>query len=123
MFGVRIPTPILLYSDGRERPAMQWLRTYVSSPQTSILISPINQIGIVRNPLLVWQSSATATSYHGQVSDNSVFVGMVVDTMVADTTLRLSARAANSTILLARKRRESIMEQATIRPPDLLQEI
>jgi endo-1,4-beta-xylanase len=91
------PNTYLLYSDGRERPAMQWLRTYVSSPQPPSLISPINQIGIVRNPLLVWQSSATATSYHVQVSDNSVFVGMVVDTMVADTTLRLSARAANST--------------------------
>jgi len=91
------PNTYLLYSDGRERPAMQWLRTYVWSPQPPALTSPINQLGIVRNPLLVWQTSATATSYHVQVSDNSVFVGMVVDTTVADTTLRLSALAANST--------------------------
>jgi hypothetical protein len=51
----------------------------------------------VRNPRLVWQSAATATSYHIQVSDNSVFVGMVVDTTVADTTVRLKTLAAQST--------------------------
>jgi hypothetical protein len=91
------PNTYLLYADGRERPAMQWLRTYVLSPQPPKLVSPVTQIGIVRNPLLVWQSSATATSYHVQVSDNSVFVGMVVDTTVVDTTLQLRALAANST--------------------------
>ena len=91
------PNTYLLYSDGRERPVMQWLRAYVLSPQPPKLVSPVTQIGIIRNPLLVWQSSATATSYHVQVSDNSVFVGMVVDTTVVDTTFRINALAAQST--------------------------
>jgi endo-1,4-beta-xylanase len=91
------PNTYLLYSDERVRPAMQWLRTYVWSPQPPLLISPINQLGIVRNPLLAWQTSATATSYHVQISDNVVFVGTVVDTTVVDTTFRPSALAAKST--------------------------
>jgi endo-1,4-beta-xylanase len=90
------PNTYLLYSDERARPALQWLRTYVWSPQPPALISPINQVGIVRNPPLVWQSSAAATSYHVQVSDNSSFVGFAADTTVADTSVRLSLLAANT---------------------------
>jgi endo-1,4-beta-xylanase len=91
------PNTYLLCADERERSTMQWLRTYVMSPQPPTLLSPVTQIGIVRNPLLRWQSSASATSYHVQVSDNITFVGFVADTTVADTTLQLSPLAANTT--------------------------
>jgi endo-1,4-beta-xylanase len=90
------PNTYLLYADGRERSVMQWLRTYVMSPQPPTLLSPVTQIGIVRNPLLVWQSSVTASSYHVQVSDNATFVGFVADTTISDTTLQLSPLAANT---------------------------
>lgn len=90
------PNTFLLYADGRERPALQWLRTYVASPLPPSLVSPVTVIGVPRNPLLVWQSSAFATSYHVQVSDNSTFVGFAADTTVADTLLQLSPLAANT---------------------------
>ena len=90
------PNTYLLDYTGRERPTMQWLRTYVLSPQPPTLVSPVTQIGIIRNPLLVWRSSAIATSYHVQVSDNSSFVGFAADTTVADTSLSLRPLAANA---------------------------
>jgi len=83
------PNTYLLYADGRERSTMQWLRTYVMSPLPPTLVSPVMQSGIVRNPSLVWQSSAAATSYHVQVSNSSAFSAVLIDTTVADTTVQL----------------------------------
>jgi hypothetical protein len=61
-----------------------------------MLISPIAAVGVPRNPILVWYSSNSATSYHIQVSANSVFPSTIVDTTVADTLLKLSPLAANT---------------------------
>ena len=83
------PNTYLLYYTGRERPVVQWLRTFVYSPIPPILVSPVMQSGIIRNPSLVWQSSATATSYHVQVSNSSAFSAVLIDTTVADTTVQL----------------------------------
>ena len=90
------PNTYLLHSDGRERPAMQWLRTYVNIPVPPTLVSPVSVNGTLRNPQLVWQSSVLATSYHVQVADNRAFAPLTIDTTVADTTLKLNALAANT---------------------------
>ena len=90
------PNTYLLYADGRERSTLQWLRTYVLSPLPPVLTSPVMQTGFVRNPLLQWQSSASATSYRVQVSVSLTFSGLVIDTTVADTSLRLSPLNANT---------------------------
>jgi len=89
------PDTYLLRSDGRERPALQWLRTYVETPLPPSLVSPVAVTGAPRNPLLVWRSSALATSYRVQVSDSRTFVGFAVDSVVADTSLQLNPLAAN----------------------------
>ena len=75
-----------------ERPAMEWLRTYLEAPYRPVLISPIGTTGELRDPLMVWHSSETATSYHLQVATSGIFTNIVVDsiTVTADTTLRLS---------------------------------
>jgi endo-1,4-beta-xylanase len=79
-----------------ERPAMQWLRTYLASPLRPELISPNGTTGEQRNPLLVWHASESATSYNLQVTDNSRFSTVVVDTTVADTLLQLNPLAADT---------------------------
>ncbi len=79
-----------------ERPALQWLRTYLASPLRPVLISPNGTTGELRNPLLSWHSSESATSYKIQVAGNSTFSTAVVDTTVADTLLQLSPLAANT---------------------------
>lgn len=89
------PNTYLLDYTGRERPVVQWLRTYVYSPLPPTLIAPLSQIGN-RNPLLVWQSAATATSYHVQVSTFSTFNSFLVDTTVTDTTLQLAPLLAGT---------------------------
>ncbi len=72
-----------------ERPAMQWLRTYLASPLRPVLIAPNGTTDEPRNPLLVWHPSDSATSYRAQVSVASNFSVMVVDTTVTDTLLQL----------------------------------
>jgi endo-1,4-beta-xylanase len=91
------PDTYLLRADGRERPALQWLRTYVEIPLPPSLVSPVAVTGAPRNPLLVWRSSALATSYHVQVSENRTFVGFAADTTVADTSFQLKPLATNTT--------------------------
>lgn len=80
-----------------ERPALQWLRTYLVSPLRPALVSPNGTTGEARNPLLKWHSSVSATSYHIQVSTNSALTSaIIVDTTVADTLLQLKPLAAST---------------------------
>ncbi len=79
------PNTYVLRSDGSERPALQWLRTYLRSPQPPVLLSPLFTVGVPRNPVLLWRPVATATAYRVQVGLNSVFTTAIVDTTVADT--------------------------------------
>ncbi len=91
------PNTYLLLANGTERPALQWLRTYILTPLTPALISPVGGItGKPRNPLLEWHASASATSYHIQVATIRIFSSVIVDTTVADTLLQLSPLAANT---------------------------
>lgn len=79
-----------------ERPAMQWLRTYLASPLRPELISPNGTTEEPRDPLLTWHSSESANSYQVQVAANRTFTAIVVDSTVADTLLQLSSLAANT---------------------------
>lgn len=91
------PDAYLLTDRYVERPSMQWLRTYVASPIRPVLISPLGTTNEVRNPVLTWLHSETATSYKIQVATNSSFVVPVVDTTVtADTSLQLMVLQSNT---------------------------
>jgi endo-1,4-beta-xylanase len=89
------PNTYVLLANGTERPALQWMRTFVLTPLTPGLISPVGTTGEPRNPLLAWHASASAKSYHVQVATNTGFTPVVVDTTVADTLLRLNPLEAN----------------------------
>jgi endo-1,4-beta-xylanase len=89
------PDTYLLYANGRSRPAFQWLQTFITIPVPPTLVSPVSVNGTPRDPELVWQSSALATSYHVQLADNRGFSPLAVDTTLADTTLKLSPLAPN----------------------------
>jgi endo-1,4-beta-xylanase len=80
-----------------ERPAMQWLRTYLASPLRPVLISPNGTTDELRNPLLKWRTSESAMSYRIQVAINRAFSSVVLDSTVTDTLLQVSPLAANTT--------------------------
>jgi endo-1,4-beta-xylanase len=81
---------------GAERPALPWLRTYLVSPFPPALISPVSTGNVPRNAILLWHSSASATSYQVQLATNSTFTSIVVDSIVVDTLLQLDPLAANA---------------------------
>ena len=92
------PTGHLVLNDGTERPALPWLRTYLSStppPQPPVPISPHLVGGQPRDPILIWHSSVSATSYHLQVAATSVFTSVIEDTTVSDTLLHVDPLDAN----------------------------
>ncbi|MDZ7271218.1 MAG: endo-1,4-beta-xylanase [candidate division KSB1 bacterium] len=91
------PYTFVLDYTGRERPSMQWLKTFVRSPFPPVLIAPNGQVNVQRNPLLTWHASETAAEYRVQLSSVSTFPSpaMVVDSVVTDTLLQLEVLAAN----------------------------
>jgi endo-1,4-beta-xylanase len=75
--------------DGTERPALQWLRSYVVPPLTPKLISPVASVtGIPRNAKLVWHSSETAAVYGIQIATDSLFTSIVLDGSATDTLVK-----------------------------------
>jgi len=75
---------------GAERPALEWLRTYIMSPKAPQLASPDNfETNVLRDPILCWHSSDSATTYTVQLSTNTSFTVMVLDSVVADTFLQV----------------------------------
>ena len=86
----------LIRVNGTERPAMQWLRTYVAAPLSPTLISPITGTGLPVNPIMTWNSSLTAKSYNLQISTNTGFSTVALDTMVIDTLVRVRQLAAST---------------------------
>ena len=83
------PNTYLLRSDGSERPALEWMRTYIISPQPPVPISPCYTVNELRNPVLRWKSSETATSYQVQVSTDITFANVLVDTITVDTMFQI----------------------------------
>lgn len=90
------PYTYLIRNDDTERPALQWLRTYIASPLPPEVISPNIVLDVERNPVLKWRSSKTATSYRVQISTNSVFASVDHDTTVTDTLCQMKPLAANT---------------------------
>jgi endo-1,4-beta-xylanase len=86
----------LLRVDGSERPAMKWLRTYVASPLSPVLIAPLSGTGLPVNPLMSWNSSQGATSYRLQISTTTGFSTLSMDTSVTDTIVRARPLAAST---------------------------
>jgi GH35 family endo-1,4-beta-xylanase len=86
-----------LDSLGLERPALQWLSTflvrYLFQPA---VISPADTTIGIRNPVLVWHPSIAASSYRLQVAADYIFSTVVVDSTVADTMLLLPALNAGT---------------------------
>ncbi|MDE3057415.1 MAG: endo-1,4-beta-xylanase [Bacteroidota bacterium] len=86
-----------LVTDRRaERPAIQWLRTYLEAPFRPALISPTDT-GESLAPLFSWNSSDSATAYHLQVSAVRTFSSLLIDTTVADTVFQSDTLNANTT--------------------------
>ena len=79
-----------------ERPAMEWLREYLEAPLRPVLFSPVNTTNEVRDPLMIWFSSDSATSYHLQLTGYPSFNNIIVDSITADTSMRLSPLASNT---------------------------
>lgn len=83
------PDTYLIRSNNSERPALEWLRSYVNTSAPPVLISPVKQSGVPQNPALIWNPSDSAISYHIQVSSNISFTSISIDTTIADTSLQL----------------------------------
>lgn len=91
------PYTYLLLSDGTERPALTWLRTFLVSPATPVPVSPVSATDVARNARIVWRRSDSASTYRLQVSSLRAFQTITTDTVVADTTFRLSNLDASTT--------------------------
>jgi len=89
------PYTYLLLSNGGERPAMQWLKTFIYTPAPPLLISPNSTSGEPRDATLTWHAAKAAASYHVQVAATNAFTSTVVDTTVADTLLQVQPLEAN----------------------------
>lgn len=91
------PYAYLIDYTGRDRPAMEWLRSYLLAPLKPTPLSPVGTTGEQLNPTLVWSASDSATSYNVQVSITSRFFSFVVDTTVEDTLLQIDTLNPNTT--------------------------
>lgn len=79
-----------------ERPAMQWLRTYLLSPFKPTLISPLFTNDEEVNTTLIWTHSDSATSYNVQISSNRNFTVILIDSTVSDTSFYISNLSENT---------------------------
>lgn len=85
------PNTYLITSRGKERPALEWLRTYIALPRIPVLISPDKTTGEQLDPVLIWHSSESAETYIVQISTSREFTSLLVDTTVADTLLQIDS--------------------------------
>jgi endo-1,4-beta-xylanase len=90
------PNAYLITDRLAERPAMQWLRAYLSSYLFTELIAPNGTTGELRNPIFKWNAATAAKTYGLQISADSSFNSNVADTTVADTILQLKPLMANT---------------------------
>ncbi|KAF0152354.1 MAG: endo-1 4-beta-xylanase [Ignavibacteria bacterium] len=87
----------LLTDRNAERPSLQWLRNYLLAPFRPALLYPVGTRDEVRNPIVKWRASQSATAYRLQISDNRLLTTMVVDTVVADTVFQCKTLESGST--------------------------
>ncbi len=87
----------LVRSDGTERPALQWLRTYLAKYLLMpAVIFPVDTTGTPRNPPVLWHSSIAASSYRLQLGTDDLFSTVVIDSTVSDTLLQLPVLNADT---------------------------
>ncbi len=72
--------------------------TVTGIPSRPHLISPFGTVNVPRNATLVWDSSAQATSYRLQISNDNTFATVALDTTVADTSVVLSTILVANTV-------------------------
>lgn len=92
----REPNAYLITDRLAERPAMQWLRTYLSSYLSTELISPSGTTGELRNPIFKWRPATGAKSYKIQIATDTSFLSKVVDSTVTDTMVQFKPLASNT---------------------------
>jgi endo-1,4-beta-xylanase len=94
------PNTYLIRLNGTERPALQWIRTFITTgpiPDVPVLVSPRSVENAARKPILVWRSSAYAKSYRLRVATDNGFAAIVCDTTLADTTVTFSTPLGSNT--------------------------
>lgn len=95
------PNTYLLRVDGTERPALQWMRTFITIgpiPDVPVLFSPRSIENAARKPTFVWRSSAYAKSYRLRMATDNGFNAIVRDTTLADTTVTFSTPLESNTM-------------------------
>jgi len=91
----------LLKYNGRPRSAFNWLSEYISTPrppQPPEIIYPDDIDLEIQNPIFSWSLVKEATSYHLEISTNSTFSSIVVDTVIVDTFYQSKPLGANKVI-------------------------
>ncbi len=91
------PNTYLIRTDGTERPALTWLRTFLVTPPTPVPVSPLAATNVDRAARLVWRQSDSAKAYRVQVSALRAFQTIMVDSVVTDTTIHLPVLDAGMT--------------------------
>jgi endo-1,4-beta-xylanase len=89
------PYTYLLLSNGTERPALKWLKTFILTSPPPVLVSPNGTSAEPRDATLLWHPSNGATSYHIQIASSSTFSTAVVDTTAGDTLIHVNPLSAN----------------------------
>ena len=79
-----------------ERPALQWLRSYLLAPPKPTILFPTDTTGVERNPTLIWSASDSATSYHVQVTITNRLTSFIIDSTVTDTLFQIDSLNANT---------------------------
>ncbi len=95
------PYTYLVTTSEAERPAIPWLRAYITKgplPAAPVLVSPRSTTNTPNSPVFVWMSSLHAASYELQVALDTQFQLVLVDTTVVDTTAMPSTVLDDTTI-------------------------
>jgi len=95
------PNTYLLDYYGHERPALDWIRTYINTPQPPQppeLIYPVGNEDVPRDTILTWNSVTNAITYHLQIATSSTFLAskIIADTTIADTVFQPELLKANT---------------------------
>ena len=87
------------YPSGDERPAITWMREYVTTPQppqVPVLVSPVGTEDEPLTPTFTWDASTNATSYHFQLSTSSSFNSILIDTTISETSFTSDSLELNT---------------------------
>jgi hypothetical protein len=77
---------------GRSAFSAVWsFTTIIAAPQVPTLLSPLNNgVDLPVNPLIMWRGVEGATAYRAQLSTDSLFVSLVLDSTLIDSAVHLT---------------------------------